>query len=451
MAVDLPSLYLLDARMGWTLSSSEGVIPLGDSTLGLARPDTAPATGRCVLGPLDGRVANCVWDEIALEFAALPPGGKLAVRTFATDGSDRPFTPPLETADGGENGGPGGDGGDHLWTPPFEFAAGQGGEPAGPQQPERRRFLVQSPPGRYLWLRLDLSGSGAAAPALAAIRVTFPREGLSRQLPRVFTSADNPVAQFLDRFLAIFGSIWADIDREVADLPGRYLPTVGADEATLRWLAGLIALRTAFARGAAQRLLEAAPALYPARGTPAALQVWLAAALSAISGVAPERLMGFPLLIEGFRERRWLLLDVVPRGGLDTGVLWGAGLAPRLVLGDGGRLGEIALGRGGDATVDALGWLASRLRVMVPACWLADDEALRRFEAALAAELPAHVSAEVNRLEPGLCLGLQSTVGVDTVIGDFPPALLGVSAGPRAGSILNYDTLLAPERAAGEA
>ena len=107
MAVDLPSLYLLDARMGWTLSSSEGVIPLGDSTLGLARPDTAPATGRCVLGPLDGRVANCVWDEIALEFAALPPGGKLAVRTFATDGSDRPFTPPLETADGGENGGPG--------------------------------------------------------------------------------------------------------------------------------------------------------------------------------------------------------------------------------------------------------------------------------------------------------------------------------------------------------
>ena len=500
MAVDLPSAYLLDTRMGWRESWFKRLAVDEKSALALRSwtdADTGSRrfakAGHCVLGPLDGRMTNCVWDDITLDFAALPPGAKLSVRTFAANGDDDPFPAPKQPAQlelpppssdfrrdhllafrmpdariaahiAGTTGAAaadadalGEDSGDHLWTPPFEFAASREPAPNGAQE-EQVCFLVQSPPGRYLWLRLDLSGPGTASPSLASIRVTFPRDGLSRQLPKVFTSADNPAAQFLDRFLAIFGSIWDGIDQEVEDLPGRFLPAALGDEASLRWLAGLIALKAGATRGnpsavAGQlhRLLEAAPLLYPARGTPAALRAWLAAALANSSGLPPERLMGFPVLIEGFCERRWVRLDLGPRGGLDTGSLWGDDLSPRLVLGGGARLGDVALGRSADPMTDALGWLASTLRVVVPACWLADEDALRRFEAALAAELPAHVSAEVKRLEPGLCLGLQSTVGVDTVIGDIPPALLGVCSGPRAGGILNYDTLLAPDRAAGKA
>jgi hypothetical protein len=61
----------------------------------------------------------------------------------------------------------------------------------------------------------------------------------------------------------------------------------------------------------------------------------------------------------------------------------------------------------------------------VPSAWIrsADDESkLRR---AIDAEKPAHTVYDLCLVEPRFRVGVQSTVGIDTVIGGFPRARLG--------------------------
>src|SRR5581483_10116365 len=57
--------------------------------------------------------------------------------------------------------------------------------------------LIFSGPGRYLWLRVQLSGNGTATPSISTMRIEYPRISLRRFLPAVFAEDPNG-ASFTD-------------------------------------------------------------------------------------------------------------------------------------------------------------------------------------------------------------------------------------------------------------
>src|SRR6266545_2492112 len=70
---------------------------------------------------------------------------------------------------------------------------------------------VAAPPGRYLWVRLDLRGTRGASPRVRAARVEHPGHDWRSRLPRVY-SDDPAAASFLDRYLAMPAGVLADVE-----------------------------------------------------------------------------------------------------------------------------------------------------------------------------------------------------------------------------------------------
>jgi hypothetical protein len=212
----------------------------------------------------------------------------------------------------------------------------------------------------------------------------------------------------------------------------------------LDWLASWVGL--AYPRGldeaAKRRLLRRAPALYAERGTVEGLRRLLMLHLGLDRVVRPAsgpprrcahgpacppppREPGEPkLVLEHWRLRRWLFLD---RGRLgETSRLWGEGVLDRSRLGGGMRLGVTRAKRERDPTLDPFHAEAHAFSVFLPAGRAPTPAHRRRIEALLAREAPAHARAVVHWVEPNMRLGLQCTLGFDTVIGapKRPPVTL---------------------------
>jgi hypothetical protein len=162
-----------------------------------------------------------------------------------------------------------------------------------------------------------------------------------------------------------------------------------------------------------------------------------------------EAIGDFPLIVEGFRERRRVLLGHAPGAQLGQGApLWGAAQVGRLQLGVFAEEGAVRLVSTGDPERDLFHAYAHKFRVFVPAAWVrsgADERMLRR---ALDAEKPAHTDYDLCLVEPRLRIGLQSTVGIDMIIGAYPTTRLACPADDAPASReprgrLGCDTVLA--------
>ena len=70
---------------------------------------------------------------------------------------------------------------------------------------------MQSPPGRYLWVRVTLTGGGEATPALRSLRVLYPRHSYLDELPRVYRR-DADMAGFLEHFLSLFEHVFTGVE-----------------------------------------------------------------------------------------------------------------------------------------------------------------------------------------------------------------------------------------------
>ncbi len=165
---------------------------------------------------------------------------------------------------------------------------------------------------------------------------------------------------------------------------------------------------------------------------------------------------GFPIIIEGFREREHLFLAAGQASRLGQAAsLWSASVIKRLQVGVFCREGEVELVSTGDPERDVFHKYAHRFRVFVPASWIrtADDEQMLR--RAIEAEKPAQTDYTLCLLQPTFRIGVQSTVDVDTIIGSTPSTALGCLYGTDAppslqpSGRLGLDTVLTG--AAGEA
>lgn len=131
--------------------------------------------------------------------------------------------------------------------------------------------------------------------------------------------------------------------------------------------------------------------------------------------------------------------------------LWSPSAVGRLQLGGYATVGQAQLVSVGDPEHDLFGAYAHRFSVFVPAACVPDLAAERMVRRALDREKPAHTRYELCLVEPRLRVGVQSTVGVDTIVGAYPATRLadaGADAGAGASSSrapsgrLGFDTLL---------
>ncbi|MES4903529.1 MULTISPECIES: phage tail protein [unclassified Streptomyces] len=280
-------------------------------------------------------------------------------------------------------------------------------------------FLVDQPPGRFLRLRLRLSGDGGTTPVVRRIRLDFPRATSADLLPPAFRQ-DPAADDFTERFLSLFDATLAQLDRVIERYPA-LLDPAGVPDRVLPWLAGLLGLSFEAGWDAPTRraLLAAAPELYRRRGTPWALRE----AVRIVFGVAP-------VIDELAADRRWAQLrEAVGGGGTGEGHGPEQGLGAVRLFGrsasrfrvGGSALGSAPLRAFGAPDSDPFTAHAHRFRVLLPA-GSADREALRRL---VERQAPAHTVGSVRTGGAGFVVGSRSTVGVDTAFVPLPAPVLG--------------------------
>jgi phage tail-like protein len=368
-----------------------------------------PLKGSWLSEPLDSGVYNCQWHRLRMAVKQLPPGTQVEVKTFSYRQKDeapvRPDDSRMQTA--------------QLLIAPTQ---------PGPVERTKKRIeecLVQSGPGQYLSVAIHLRGDGFGSPVLEGLRVQYPRESYLEYLPPLY-SADETTRSFLDRFLSIFQAEWDELDRRVEESDAFLDPKAVPEGVAMNYLASWFGLELEGTWNGIQnrQLLEAVPKIFPQRGTLKALTKYIGVYLANISGLTPEEIeaTSFPAIIEGFRERTCLLLSQDGAATLgESKPLWGPGVVRRLQLGGFSREGEVELVSTGDPERDLFHHYAHRFRVYAPAAWVRTAEHEQLLRRAIEAEMPAHVKYDLCLVDAGLCVDMQSTVGLDTIIGD-PPA-----------------------------
>ena len=130
-----------------------------------------------------------------------------------------------------------------------------------------RDILLHSLCGRYVWFRAELVGRGGESPEIGNLRLRFPRETWLSYLPEVY-QADPAGRDFTERFLAVFQSLYDDLDEEIRG-DARYFDPDVAGQAYLEWLAGWLCVEDTYLWTEEQlrTLVRRGMELYRIRGT----------------------------------------------------------------------------------------------------------------------------------------------------------------------------------------
>jgi phage tail-like protein len=394
---------------------------------------------------LDSEIYHCQWHRLVMELAVLPTGTQVVVSTYTNEESKSDEAIRQLPEDWWET--------CYAITGQMQAPPQPGNKSPAPRSPD---VLVQSRSGRYLWVRLQLKGDGFGTPAVTALRIHYPRASYLDFLPAVF-AADDESRWFLERYLSIFQTDWDALEGEIADISRYFDPKAVPSGPALDYLARWLALPLEGAWDAEQkrRLLVAAPQIYAQRSTPQSLQHYLQVYIHNVTGLSPAAQSDYPLIVEGFRERQFLQMSLGEFGVLGQGApLWGPSIVGRLQLDVFANTGEVRLVSTGDPERDVFHQYAHRFRVFLPAAWVRTAEAERMIHRALDAEKPAHTQYDLCLVEPRVRVGLQSTVGLDTIIGGYPVARLACAQDSDAAPSqaprhrLGYDTILAGQPAA---
>ena len=178
-------------------------------------PSGAPVrTGTFITQALDSNTPNCQWHRVLLN-ADVPPGTSLQIDSFSAevlaDGVNQTTDPSFD-----------------QWKLCVK---------AGTNNPD---CLVQSGPGRYLWLRLTFNSNGVRSPEVRSLKAFYPRISYQRYLPAVYQEEESSL-QFLERFLSIFQTEFDNIDHRIDRLWQLFNPgSVPVQD--LQWLAAWLAV-----------------------------------------------------------------------------------------------------------------------------------------------------------------------------------------------------------------
>ncbi|MCI1278632.1 MAG: phage tail protein [Nitrospira sp.] len=130
--------------------------------------------------------------------------------------------------------------------------------------------------GRYLWLRLSITAYDAAShPSVTQVQVRYPRISLLRYLPSVYQEEPGSAA-FLERFLALFETVFQEVDITITDLYQYFDPATTSPE-FLSWLASWLSLSLddSLPEDRKRALIAQSPLLFRDKGTPAGIRNFL--------------------------------------------------------------------------------------------------------------------------------------------------------------------------------
>jgi phage tail-like protein len=394
-------------------------------------PPQLQTQGQMITVPLDSGIARCEWHRVRLD-ADVPTGTSIVVAVAtAEDSAAAPQGNPAR---------------DPGWT---QFPSGTPhfsdwtSAPSGALD-----FLIQQPAGRYLYLRLRLTGSGTATPVVRRIRIDFPRATSVDHLPAVYQ--ENPrAAEFSRRFLSLFDASIGDLDDIISRYPALLDPS-GVPDQLLPWLGGFFNIDFDPSWDAATRrqILAAAPALYRERGTPAGLIL----AIQTVFGVTPY-------IDEGAAIGPWGALASKDFGACTTAGTPPAGAAAA-ALGTPARvravrlfsrartrlqlnrstLGAAPLRSHGNPDLDPFSAGANRLTVLVPPLTDRSPQQAQRLVNLVASQTPANTVPQVRIGGSGFLLDQLSVLGIDTTLTPVAAPVLGASGNVR----LNRRSVLWP-------
>uniref|UniRef100_UPI003F492008 phage tail protein I n=1 Tax=Cupriavidus yeoncheonensis TaxID=1462994 RepID=UPI003F492008 len=351
------------------------------------------------------------WGRIVVE-ACIPPGTGITFRAFSRDELD--FTDPIDGL------GAAGDApvlSQHAWEhyPGAQQRLYRDSSPRPLSPTPEDGFALYDaplmvPPGRYLWLVFELSGTRSKSPRLRGATVEYPGHDLLAKLPR--TLWREPAAcDFLFRYLMPVAAVMDEWEA-VSSTRHRLLDARIAPAAALPWLAGFVALvlDPCWPEAVQRQMVLEAAALFRTRGTLASLRRMI----GILTGADV-------VIIEHFRLR----------GG---GVVGNAEVnASQAVLGVGyrigGRIGEIGnQPLAGAAPVDFDDFAHRFTVTVVAALGEAQLECVRRL---IEQHKPAHTDFTLCTAATSMRAGVGAHVGISSVVGKssgFDPAIMGEAA-----------------------
>lgn len=189
--------------------------------------------------------------------------------------------------------------------------------------------------GRYLWLRLRMTGRGlpppgrigqptvaTATPVIRSLRITAPRYSLLAWLPPLFAQrdaqAEAPGGNFLERFLSLFEDQFTEAEAAFESV-SRLMNPRAADADWLAFVAGWLdlAFDPSWPTERRRRLVIEGASLQAGRGTPAALRRYLEIYTGNAVGI-----------VEAFRNRPPQPIQLGARGALGLAPLGVAAAEP---------------------------------------------------------------------------------------------------------------------------
>jgi phage tail-like protein len=379
------------------------------------KPPPIQMQGQLLTGPLDGGIPRCRWHRVRID-ADVPAGTALSASVASLENRATPSQ--------------GDPSRDPKWS---NFDAGQPHPSDWTSAPTGSLdFLIDQPPGRYLFLRLRLTGDGTSTPVVRRVRVDFPRITSLDYLPAVYRE-DPRAEDFTERFLSLFDASIAGLDRVIERYPA-LLDPAGVPESLLPWLGAFfdIGFDPAWDADKRRRILQAVPQLYKQRGTLAGMQN----AINLVFGVSPviEELSstgtwGALGSRQALQAARWdgtnSQASIRLTARLGRVRLFGRTRA-RFRL-DSSPLSGASLRSHGDPSQDPFTTGAYRFQVLIPPGPRPLSKADRdRLTSLIEAQKPAHTIASLRVGGTGFLLGQSAAVGVDTAFTPLAPPILGV-------------------------
>jgi phage tail-like protein len=369
-------------------------------------------TGAYVSCALDSNIYNCQWHRVLLS-ATLDPGTSITVATFTSESS--------RSIEEIQNLLP-----ERWQTNLVDNQVGCG----------EWDCLVLSQPGRYLWLRLTFTGEGTTTPTIEQIRVYFPRLSSLQYLPATY-SEDPESRDFLDRFLSLFDTMRGSIAQQITDIASYFDPAsapiapIGQPQQQdfLPWLASWIGLTVDrhWPDQKKRQLVRQAVQLYRLRGTAEGLRQHIRLYLDAE-----------PYIVEHFKLRRWLFLDSARLG--DQSALWGKGIMDRLQLDEHAQIGSFQLLDTGDPVSDPFYHYAHQFTIFIPIRQQCDPTQQQTLQRIIEMAKPAHTVCYLQVVQPRFRIGIQSVIGIDSVLERYPDrTVMGEGK-------LGYETVLGPSQ-----
>jgi len=274
--------------------------------------------------------------------------------------------------------------------------------------------LLERATGRYLFVAIELIGSPTASPLVESVTAFCPRQSYLRYLPEVYQE-DEQSAAFLERFLSVFETSFANVESEIEQIT-RYFDPYGVPSESLPWLEDWLAIEAyrEWPESARRELLARAPELYKKRGTRGGLRDILELYLRHTTEPAATKRGTLstrtrPTTADGFDASGTHTMTATADGGEDGDLPTGH----RLFFLEPRDLDIID----DEQTRLAYASMLPNDRSFVLYCGpLESDDQREAIEAIIQNEKPAHVTGTLAAMEGGFGLGGETFLGINSTL-----------------------------------